>query len=176
MALISLGLLAIVSSVWLSGGSIGVDDTRLLVADPAQARLGLGEITRVSWSTQPWQWVLPFTAATAGYLAASAFLIGLRRPVLWGIGCWLTFLAFGVLSASGIAWLTATAETVVYAFDLLASGGSESAQALVLLDSGERVLGWTRLPTMGRWAAATAMWLALAGVAVWAATGRHREG
>jgi hypothetical protein len=175
MAMITLGLLGIVSSMWLIGGSIGVDETRLLVADPAQARLGLGEITRVQWSTPPWQWMVPFTAATAGYLAASAFLVGLRRPVHWGIACWLAFLAFGLLSASGIGWLATAAESVVYAFDLLGSGGWESSQAVVLLDSGERVVGWTRLPTMGSWVAATAMWLALASGAAWAATRRRRD-
>jgi hypothetical protein len=175
MALISFGLLAMVSGVWLNGASLGVDETRLLVSDPVLARSGGGQITRVPWSSPPWQWALPFTASTAVYLAASAFLIGLRRPVVWGVGGWLAFLAFGLLSASGgIAWLTATVETVVYLFDLLASGGSESAQTLVLLDSGQRVLGWSRLPTTGSWAAATAMWLALASGAAWAATRRHR--
>ncbi|MGE0159029.1 MAG: hypothetical protein AB7T31_06410 [Gemmatimonadales bacterium] len=177
MAMVSVGLLAIVSSVWLYGGALGVDETRVLVSDPVLARSGGGEITRVPWTSPLWQWALPFTASTAAYLAASAFLVGIRRPVAWGVGCWLAFLAFGLLSASGgIAWLTATVETVVYLFDLLASGGSESAQTLVLLDSGERVLGWTRLPTMGSWAAATAMWMALVGAAAWLATGRHREG
>ena len=177
MAMVSVGLLAIVSSVWLNGGSLGVDETRLLVSDPVLARSGGGQITRVPWSSPPWQWALPFTASTAAYLAASAFLIGIRRPVAWGVGCWLAFLAFGMLSTnSGMAWLTATAETVVYLFDLLASGGSESAQTLVLLDSGQRVLGWSRLPTMGSWASATAMWLGLAGIAAWVASGRHREG
>jgi hypothetical protein len=177
MGMVALGLLAIVSAVVLGGGSVGVDETRLLVSDPVLARSGGGQITPVPWSTPSWQWMLPFTASTATYLAASAFLIGIRRPVLWGVGCWLAFLAFGLLSANaGIAWLNATTETVVYLFDLLVSGGSESAQTVVLLDSGQRVLGWSRLPSMESWAAATAMWLGLAGIAVWAASGRHREG
>jgi hypothetical protein len=111
------------------------------------------------------------------YLAASAFLLGLRRPLYWAIGLWLFALGVGALSdVDRLAWLTSAVDTVVGWFDLLASGGSESAQTLALLDSGERVRAWTRLPTMGSWAAATTMWLALACGAVWAATRRHRQG
>jgi hypothetical protein len=178
MGVVAFGYLTIVSAVVLAGGSLGLDETRLLVVDLDAARVGApGSLTEARWSTQLWQWTLPFTVATTVYLAASAFLVGLRRPVVWGACCWLAFLAFGALSATGrLAWLTSSVETVVHLFDLLASGGSESAQVMVLTESGERVRAWTRLPTLGGWVAATSMWTGLAGVAVWAATRRHREG
>jgi len=177
MAVVTFGYLAIVLAVNLSGGMVGMDETRLLIADPGLARSGVaGPLPGEPWSTQPWQWVLPFTAATAVYLAASAFLIGLRRPVMWGVSCWLAFLGVGSLAESGrVPWVRTAADTIFYLFDLLGSGGSEAARMSVLVD-GEWVRAWARLPTLGSWAAATAMWLGLTGVAVWAASARHREG
>jgi len=175
MAVIAFGLLMIVLGVSLAGGTAGVDETRLLVVNPELARGGpAGRLTEVRWTSQAWQWVLPFTAATAVYLAASAFLIGFRRPLVWGVGCWLFVLGVVSLAEERIAWATTTVDGVGHALNLLLSGGSASAS--VLLESGERVRGWTRLPAIEGWAAATAMWLALTGAAAWTATGRNREG
>jgi hypothetical protein len=120
--------------------------------------------------------MLPFTAATAAYLAASAFLIGLRRPVVWCVGCWLAALGVGEIAGTGrAAWVTSAVDRLFYLLDLLGSGGSEDARMSVLVD-GEWVRAWARLPTLESWAAATVIWLGLAGVAVWAASRRHREG
>ena len=178
MVVVTFGVLVMAAGVLLVGGSLGVDETRLLVTDPDAPRFGAtGPLVEARWVTQPWQWVGPFTAATAVYLASSAFLVGLRRPLYWAAGCWLAALAAGeVSSVDRLVWLASPINTVVRWFDLLASGGSESAQTLALLDSGERVRAWTDLPTMGSWAAATVIWLALASAAVWAGTRRHREG
>jgi hypothetical protein len=175
MAVVGFGLLMFVSSVKLAGGVVGVDETRLFVVNPELARGGpAGPLTEVRWTSQLWQWTLPFTAATAVYLAASAFLIGFRRPVVWGVGLWLGLLVIGgVAEEGGIEWVTTTTNSIGFALELMASGGERSTS--VLLESGERVRGWTQFPSEGGWAAATSMWLALAAAAAWAASARHRE-
>jgi hypothetical protein len=178
MAVIAFGYLVIIAAVLLAGGTVGGDETRMLATDVDAAEAGIaGSLTPTPWSTQLWQWTLPFTAATPVYLAASAFLIGLRRPVVWAAGCWLGVIALGEVAGSDrLGWVTSATDTVVYLFDLLGSGGTQSAQLYVPLAPGEGIRAWSRLPTMGSWAAATMMWLGLAGAAAWAASSRHREG
>jgi hypothetical protein len=157
MGVVAFGYLAILGAVNLAGGTVGADETRFLIADPALARSWVsGPLPSAPWSTQLWQWMIPFTAATAAYLAASAFLIGLRRPVVWGVGCWLGALAVGGLAEEGrVPWVSVAVDRVFYLVDLLGSGGSEVARVSVLVD-GAWVRAWAGLPTAGSWAAATA--------------------
>lgn len=177
MAVIAFGYAVIVVTILAVGGSIGADETRLLATDVAAARAGATEVlVPTAWSTQLWQWTLPFTAATPVYLAASAFLVGLRRPVIWGAGIWIGLITLGEFSDSErlpmVAWVI---NGLVYLFDMLGTGGTQTAQISVPVAPGEWTRAWAGLPTAGPWVSATVGWLALAILAVWAATRRSRE-
>lgn len=59
---------------------------------------------------------------------------------------------------------------------IVLSGGVENLQVRHQLPSGDRIVAWRELPTLGRWAAATLLWTGLGLAAVFAAASRHREG
>jgi hypothetical protein len=175
MALVVFGLLSF--RLFLELIDASTVQTRWVVANPADPFGPTTPRVSVQWSAPLWQWMLPFSAATAGYLAGSALLLGLRRPLYWAAGIWLALI--GLAEISGIERFTRAerlADSAVYAFDLLASGGSQYAHVYTRMDSGELVTGWSRLPTPGVWVVGTTAWLALAGAAVWAASSRRREG
>ena len=70
LAILSAALVWVTLTVLASGGTLGVDEVRLLVLDPAGAAAGTpGAMESVNWTTPWWEWALPFTSATAAYLA-----------------------------------------------------------------------------------------------------------
>ena len=98
VALLGSAMLWLVIMVLISGGTLGTDEVHLLITDRVGAAAGVAGATEsVRWSTPWWQWVLPFTAPTAGYLTATAFLLATKRPLRWIAGAWLPVLAIGVL-------------------------------------------------------------------------------
>jgi hypothetical protein len=170
MALVAFAVVALWLFLELTG--ISTTRSRLLTTLPAGPVESREAFTSVPWSTPAWQWMSLFTGATAAYLAASALVLGVRRPLYWAAGIWLALLGFAELEVYGFAWFNA----VVDMFDLGASGGIQVNREYYRLPSGEAFVAWTRFPTPGPWAAATAGWLALTVAAVWAASRRHREG
>lgn len=170
--LIAAGMLCLALGVLVSGGSVGESGTRLLFVD------GPGTTRPVPWSTPWWQWVMPFTAATAAYLLASALILGTKRPWFWAAGAWLLFLGLGVAAeGGGFSWLEAAFRVVfLESFDFAASGGTDTLRGHIMVPGDRAIRAWWGLPSFGRWAGATAGWLGLGLVGVWAAARRHREG
>ena len=162
-----------------TGGSVVDHETRMLVG-PA----GVGDLTPVPWSTQPWEWAAPFTTATTCYLIGSAFMLGVKYPLRWGTAAVAAFLALGLLAEIGLTGGLAEAvfEVVVQGplgMDPAMGGGT--AQETDHLTGGRDVVGpevlviWHRLPSFERWAPAAAAWFALGAIALWVAASRHRE-
>lgn len=169
MMVVGAGLLALVAVLLLTEGTLGVEVTRRLI-------VGDG-IEEAVWTTPAWQWVMPFTAATAAYLLASTLLLATEHPWIWGAGLWLLFLLGVSLSeAENIPRVQAVAHMLFVSWpDLAMSGGGEALRQWVYEPSGDRVMGWRQLPSAMTWAGATAAWFALGLGGVWAAARRHRE-
>ncbi len=178
MAVVAVGLLSICGMVlMLEDGQLGLDVTRTLLADRAGVTAGRPDALReVAWSTPWWQWLIPFTAATATYLAATALWVGVKRPLWWVGGIWIFTMAFAIVGESGrIDWATASYEGFMATLDTLFTGGNDSLRTSVQLPSQDWTRVWTAMPGPGRWIAMTSGWIGAGLLAVWAATGRHRE-
>ena len=86
MVLLGGALLSVVLATLAGGGTLGVDEVRLLIIDEAAFYAGTAGVTReVPWTTRWWEWVLPFTSATAAYLFVSALLLATAHPVRWAV-------------------------------------------------------------------------------------------
>ncbi len=153
-----------------SGGTMGVDEVRVLILDPVGAAEGTrGATQSVSWTTPWWEWALPFTSATAAYLLASTLMLATARPLFWAVGLWV---AGAVLVAVGdkwdIGWIQRTTEFVAWY-----AGGDSFTRGMQLPIGGREV--WTLLPTMQMWMASSAFWIGLGLVGVLGASGRARN-
>ena len=179
MGVVAFGVATISLTLIVLGGSLGLEETRLLATDLAGAREGLSTaITTVRWRTPAWYWILPFTSATGAYLVISALLLGSRRPFHWAAGLWGVFIGLALLGEDGRGWVVSQAvvDALAHPVETVATGAKPDRLYNVLLESGEHSNIWVSLPTFGRWAATAIPALVLSTVAVWAAAGRHREG
>ncbi len=168
----------IVLVVLASDGTFGAERMRLLVVDPAAAAAGVaGATQQVEWTTPWWQWLLPFTAGTAAYLACSAMLLATRHPWWWAGAFWLIVVMTGVLGErANVATLNTALEGFEHVVDVLVMGGNDTLRTLVTVEpSGDRAWAWETLPTFGRWATITAGWFVVTAAALWAAASRRRE-
>jgi hypothetical protein len=141
----------------------------------------------VRWAPGPLIWVVPFTAATACYLLASALALGSRHPLRWVIGAVLAFtlssIASGAASAQlGVGWLADAPARALrllvegrYGLDALLTARLESLGTTAALTTGERVMVWWGVPDLADWRTATLLWTGAGLVALWAAASRHRE-
>jgi hypothetical protein len=148
--------------------------------DPAALRT-------VRWLPGPLLWAVPFTAATACYLLASAFALGSRHPLRWVIGAVLTYVLSSVASQAasarlGVAWLDHAPGRLMgllfesrYGLDALLTARIESLSAPAILTTGERTIVWWAVPDLGDWGTATLLWTGAGLLALWAAASRHRE-
>ncbi|MYE15149.1 MAG: hypothetical protein F4Y07_01580 [Gemmatimonadetes bacterium] len=154
----------------VSGGALGVDEVRLLLLDPAGAPAGTpGSMESVNWTTPWWQWVLPFTSASAAYLLASTLMLSTARPVFWAVGLWVAgAVVLGIGEIWDIGWMQRTTEFVAWYI------GGESFARGVQLPTGWEVV-WTLVPTAQMWAASAAFWISLGLVGVLVASGRPRN-
>lgn len=178
MGVVAVGSVALGAAALLSGGGLGVETTRLVVVDPIAARAGGAAGTSpMPWTSPWWQWLIPFTSATALYLLASALWIGTPHPWLWLAGLYLGGLVVGgFLELTSIAPLESGADTFLGSVDQLISSGLETLRRFSRDDAGEGAWSWWALPSFGRWAPATAAWLVAGLGAVLFAARRHREG
>ena len=177
MAVTAVGLLAVIAmALMLDDGALGIDVTRTLVVDPAGAAAGLPDALReVVWSTPWWQWLIPFTAATAAYLAATALWVGMKHPLWWAGGIWLFLQVSAVVAELDVAGFRGIFDAFFGSLDAVVTGGGDTLRSTVRLPTGERVRAWTAMPAFGRWAWITLGWTLAGLVAVWGATARHRE-
>lgn len=162
----------------LSGGTVGTQDTRLMLpAGWDEEPISRAALTEVPWTT-PWQWIVPFTAGTIAYLFGGAFVLGLKHPLRWGAGLLLTFFASVALSeATGAGWIEAVLSELVmggYGLQWALSGGVGLSTEITTTERQFLVV-WQGYQTAERWLAATAVWMLLGALALWAALRRHRE-
>lgn len=183
VALLALWLLAL---ALLSGGKVFAEETLQVLSSFSPAATVPFEpsaIRRVRWTPQPAHWLIPFTAATATYLLASALALGTRRPLRWIVGTGLGFfLLLSLGEAVNSDSMTLGADRLLrwliggpYGVDALLTARTESLQVSARLATGESVIVWRALPDLQQWAAATLLWSGAGLLLLWAAVSRHRE-
>jgi hypothetical protein len=148
--------------------------------DPAALRT-------VRWAPGPLIWAVPFTAATASYLLASALALGSRHPLRWVIGTVLSYVLSSVASEAasaqlGVGWLADAPGRLLrllvdgrYGLDALLTARIESLSNPATLTTGERAVVWWGVPDLAHWRTATLLWTGAGLLALWAAASRHRE-
>jgi hypothetical protein len=141
----------------------------------------------VRWTPGPLIWVVPFTAATAMYLLASAVALGTRHPLRWMIGTVLVYVLSTIASVAasaqlGAGWLDHAPERLLgmllnsrYGLDAVLTARVESLSDPATLTTGERVAVWASVPDLADWRIATLLWTGAGLLALWAAASRHRE-
>lgn len=165
----------------LTGGTIGSEETRFLLAAPvSDAPLPPEALRPVRWTTQSWEWVTPFTAGAVAYVLGSAWRLGLKHPLRWAAGLFLGFLVLTLFSSEFFSrsLFEDAAQAVIggpFGMDAALSGGGDTLNTEVKRTSGEMVVAWRELPTLERWAGAIALWAVVAAAGLTAALFRHRE-
>lgn len=167
----------LVAVTLLSGGTVGAEETRLMLP-PGWNGEPVSRALAVSWTT-PWQWAVPFTAGTIAYLFGTALLLGTRRPLRWGAALLASFVVLSALAtAEGHGgWLGTGARALFngpVGLDGALSGGVGLSTEVVTTD-GQLAVAWEGVQTARRWLQSTAVWMLLGGFALWAALRRHRE-
>jgi hypothetical protein len=186
VALVALWLLALALA---SGGRV-LPPEALPVYGPHIPETGLldpAALRTIPWAPGLLIWAVPFTAATAIYLLASAFVLGSRHPRRWVIG---VVLSYGILAVATDAasaqlragWLADAPSRVVqwviegrYGLDAVLTARTATLSTTATLTSGERVMVWRGVPDLADWRNATLLWTGAGLLAVWAAASRHRE-
>ena len=170
MAILGAALVWVTLTVLASGGTVGVDEIRLLVLDPAGAIAGTpGAVESVNWTTPWWEWALPFTSATAAYLLASTLILATARPLFWAAGVWVAgMLVLGAADIRDIGWIQRAADLVAWYV------GADPFTTGVRLPTGVREAS-TLLPTAGMWLKSSAIWISLGLVGVLVGSGRARD-
>jgi hypothetical protein len=140
-------LMVFIGAVWswivlmtaATGSVPGVDVTRVLILDPEGAAQGAAGATElVRWVTPSWQWILPFTIATVGYLAVTALIVGTRWPLVWGVALWMLLALSAELSGElGVAWTVRPYGTLAQAL-----GEWSGLQAWATLATGSGSAAW----------------------------------
>jgi hypothetical protein len=171
---------AIAITAVATGGSVGVEETRLVGAP----RAGLYAAARVPWSTPLWMWLVPFGAALLLYLAGSAVLLGIRYPLRWAAGIGVGVVLLVVVMANlghnhpfeeAVGALAETVTEGRYGLGYAITGGiSVLLYEIDVPGPGSRDL-WSALPSAGRWLMAFGLWLGLVLLALALALRRHWE-
>ena len=171
MAFLGGALLCVVLAVLAGGGALGVDEVRQLITDRTGFLDGAAGATRdVAWTTRWWEWVLPFTSATAVYMLASALLLATAHPFRWAVVLYvLGIVPFGVLEFFEIDSLQRGIDLITWFI------GGDDFGRFVRLSTGEFARGWLLLPSMGMWVASTVFWISLGFACVVAASARVRD-
>ena len=172
----------------LSGGRIVPPYTLQVATAPlAAAPLDASTLRAVIWAPGPLIWVVPFTAATASYLLASAFALGSRHPLRWGIGIVLVYLLSALAGDAANAqlnagWLADAPSRLLHlliesrhGLDALLTARTGTLSTTAILTTGERALVWRAVPDLADWRTATLLWTGAGVIALWAGASRHRE-
>lgn len=171
MALLGGALLCLVLAVVAGGGTLGVDEVRHLILDETGFFAGeAAAIQEVAWTTPWWEWVLPFTAATAAYMLTSALLLATPHPLRWGVALYV----LGLLPMLAVELFEFDSlQRVIESFAWFIGG--EDFTRGSRLPTGERVEGWLLLPSIGRWLWWAAVCISLGFASVLAASARARD-
>ena len=163
-------MLASVTGGELSGGDTFVPLRPL----PDDAPYDRADHFHHPWPLPWWLWAVPFTAATATYLAGTAIALASDHPWRWYAGILCGFL---LPLAVGSPWTRAVPELLVegrFGLEMLVTG-SGHAPVSVTTPEGHVIDRWVLDPQPARWLAAVALWggASLAGAVV--AARRHRD-
>lgn len=186
MAAVAVFVLWLLALSLVTGDRILATETRgflPVTPFPEPGTLDRQAIRSIRWAPQPLLWLVPFTAATAGYLLASAVTLGPRHPLRWVIGTVLAFfLLVGLADATGSRWLLNAPNAFLrplfigpYGIDTVFTARTDFLRVGTTLSTGESVIVWRGLPHLGEWALATLLWTAGGVLALWTAASRHRE-
>ena len=171
ITLLVAALVCIMVAVVVGGGTLGVDEVRQFITSEDAFFAGAADGFRVvEWTTPWWEWVLPFTSATAAYLIGSALLLGTPHPFRWAIAIYLVCLI------PPLAVELFDLDSVERGIELVAwsLGGDDFVRGTRLAD-GSFVRGWIVLPSVRMWATSTVLWNGLGLVCLFAAVGRVRD-
>jgi hypothetical protein len=168
------------------GNIVGDEIVKLLPSStiPPRGTLDPSMLRTVRWIPQRALWLVPFTAATAMYAMATAFMLGLRHPFRWVVGVAAALFLIMAVSQSigGKDALEPTVGRFVdrvfsgrYGLDALMTARSESLHTAITLSNGEAVSVWRGLPVISDWMVATLLWTGLALAGLFVALMRHRE-
>ncbi|HEX8904023.1 MAG TPA: hypothetical protein VF771_04235 [Longimicrobiaceae bacterium] len=186
VALFVLWLLALTSATGgraLPPETLHLASFQIVVAGPIDPAV----LRTVRWTPGPLIWAVPFTAATATYLLASAFALGSRHPLRWVIGTAVAYVLSTIASTAasaqlGVGWLDHAPGRLAdllfnsrYGVDALLTARIESLSATATLTTGERARVWSGAPDLADWRTATLLWTGAGLLALWAAASRHRE-
>ena len=188
VALFALWLIALTLA---SGGPALPVETLNVLTSPIPASGGVDPATlrTVPWVPGPLILAVPFTAATATYLLASALALGTRHPLRWVIGIVLANVFASMMSQAAsaqggrVGWLAdapaRALEAIVvgrYGLDAMLTARAASLDNHANLTTGELVVVWSAVPELAHWVIATLLWTGAGLLALWAAASRHREG
>lgn len=184
VALFALWLLALTSA---TGGRVLPPETLHVLTSPVDpvGQLDPAALRTVRWVPGPLIWAVPFTAATAIYLLASALALGSRHPLRWVIGTVVSYLFLSIASQVESGQVRGLADVLEralqrlvvgrYGLDALLTARTETLSTPATLTTGELMLVWRAVPDLADWRAATLLWTGVGLVTLWAAASRHRE-
>jgi hypothetical protein len=177
-------VLALVSG----GGVLPVETLRVLTTEvPRSASVDPSLLRTVQWAPGALIWLVPFGAATAIYLLASAFMLGARHPLRWAVGTALLFpvSSFVTHTASrrpGLEWLADSPERAIaqlcegrFGLDSLLKLRTWTLDRRATLTTGEHITVWSGVPDLSDWGIAALLWIAAGLFLLWLAASRHRE-
>jgi hypothetical protein len=188
MAGVALFVLWLLAVTVATGGRLTPETLQLVPYGIAAAGpIDPAALRTVRWAPGPLIWAVPFTAATACYLLASAFALGTRRPLRWVIGTVLSFVLATVASQAAsaqlrVGWLYRAPEHLLrlllegrYGLDAVLTARLESLGGSTSLTTGQSARVWWGVPDLADWGTATLLWTGAGLLALWAAASRHRE-
>jgi hypothetical protein len=172
-----------------SGGRVMPPETLYVLTTslPTTGPLDPATLKTLPWAPGPLVWAVPFTAATASYLLASAVVLGTRHPLRWVIGVSLTYALLSVAGTAasaklGMGWIADAHDGALerliegsYGLDALLTARIGTLSTTTALTTGERAMVWRAVPDLADWRIATMIWTGAGLIALWAAASRHRE-
>jgi hypothetical protein len=186
---VSLFVLWHVGITVITGGRVMPPETVNVLTSPLPTTGPVDPATlqAMQWAPGPLVWAVPFTAATASYLLASAVVLGTRHPLRWVIGVSLSYAMLSVASTAasakfGMGWIADAPEGAVqrlvegrYGLDALLTARIGTLSTTTALTTGERAMVWRAVPDLADWRIATLLWTGAGLLALWVAASRHRE-
>jgi hypothetical protein len=163
----------------LTGGLVGVEETRMLVGGVIEGiRPDAADFFVHRVESPPWMWLVPFAGATVTYLFGSALVLTSDHPWLWYGGLVFTYLLLVALAQAGQAGelgrVLASVTDGRYGLEVLLSGVANQ-EATVSAPSGRVGTLVVDVPILGRWATATAIWGSVSLAALLGAAFRYQE-
>lgn len=159
---------------FLLGGDVSLGPVRTRVLQPMLA--GGDRLLDLGMAGHAWLWLVPFSAATVGYLAASIVALVAEHPWRWfGFGTLAFLLVALVAEGAGFGMPGIVTDAVLgrYGLDALATGLSAQRVNPALVPPTAE--GWLSLPDLRAWALTTSATIAACAAGTLAAARRFLE-